>query len=292
MEKLPVYEKKQKTVYMPPEAKTLELKNFDLTKIESYFRYANFERKVSTRKAHTIAHAIMDNKFTDNVLRVVAGSGNAKYDVLDGQHRIEGIRYARDEMGLQNYDLILFIYDGGNQREIYRRLNLGKPLSLSDHLKALDTGKISFFNSLQSVCDHYNSVGKLRYATVINCLHYAKSTSIRSVRPLQIDDFIKSITKQDTDYVNEFVPILQQLATNPNSMFYHYTLMRNFFRVFYENKLSRANTIKIGEILSHSSKVKELAEKRDTFAMRGIYHYIIDIAAPKAGLTLEKGNVI
>ena len=67
---------------MPPEAKTVVLKDFDLSKIEEYFHFAAFERKVSSRKVHMIAHAIMDNKFTDNVLRVVPGSGSAKYDVL------------------------------------------------------------------------------------------------------------------------------------------------------------------------------------------------------------------
>jgi hypothetical protein len=276
---------------MPPEAQTVLLKDFDLSKIEEYFHFAAFERKVSTRKAHMIAHAIIENKFTDNVLRVVPGSGTAKYDVLDGQHRIEGLRYARDEMGLANYDLILFVYKGGNQREIYRRLNLGKPLTLTDHLKALDTGKIAFFNDLRKYCDHYKSGGMMRFATIINCLHYAKSTSIRSVRPLQIDDFIKSVTPRDTKVVNQFIPILQQIATNPDSLFYHYTLMRNFFRIYFENDLTVDNMIKLADVLKKSGKVKEMAEKRDTYAMRGIYHYIIDIAAPKVGLNLEKGTI-
>jgi hypothetical protein len=284
-------EKLSKTVYMPPEAQTVILKNFDLSKIEEYFHFASFERKISTRKTHMIAHAIMDNKFTDNVLRVVPGSTSAKYDVLDGQHRIEGLRYARDEMGLEIYDLIIFVYNGGNQREIYRRLNLGKPLTLTDHLKALDTGKVVFFNDLRKHCDHYRAGGMIRFATAINCLHYAKSTSIRSVRPLQIDDFIKSVTKRDTKTVNEFIPILQQIATNPESIFYHYTLMRNFFRIFYENNLSVDEMLKLGDVLKKSGKIKEMAEKRDTYAMRGIYHYIIDIAAPKVGLNLEKGTI-
>lgn len=276
---------------MPPEAKIVTLQNFDLTKIEDYFQFAVFERKVSTNKSHSIAHAIIENRFTDNVLRCVVGSRVAKYDVIDGQHRIEGLRYARDNFGLEIYDLVLFVYTGGNQREIYRRLNLGKPLTLSDHLKALDTGKIRFFNELRSVSDHSVRGGKLRYATVINCLYYAKSTSIRPVRPLAIDDFIKSITIHDLKVVKEFVPILQQIATNPDSIFYHYTLMRNLFRIYFENEIDTNDMIKLGDIIKKSSKVKELAEKRDTFAMRGIYHYIIDISAPKVGLNLEKGNV-
>ena len=276
---------------MPPEAKVLYLKDFDLTKIESYFHYANFERKISTRKVHKIADAIMSNKFTDNVIRVVSGSTKAKYDVLDGQHRIEGLRYCRDNFGLQNYEIILFIYGGGNQREIYRRLNLGKPLTLSDHLKAVDTGKVPFFNKLRGTCDHYAKSGQFRYATILNWLHYAKSTSIRSVFPLDVDDFLQSVTEHDINKVLSFIPIVQQIATNPDSIFYSYTILRNFFRIYYENNVSKDNMITLGDVLKRAPKVKEMAEKRDTFAMRGIYHYIIDIAAPKAGIRLTKGDI-
>ena len=276
---------------MPPEAKIATLDNFELSKIEETFQYATFERRISTHKVHRIAQAIMENKFTDNVLRVVESHGAVKYDVIDGQHRIEGFRYARDNYGLDEYDLILFVYIGGNQREIYRRLNLGKPLNLGDHLKALDTGSVKFFNSLREFCDHYTKGGKFRYATIINCLHYSKSTSIRPVRPLSIDDFIRSVTMRDIGIVRKFIPILQQIATNPDSPFYRYTIMRNFFRIYFENNISEKDMIKLGDVIKKSAKVQELAEKRDTFAMRGIYHYIIDIVAPKVGLKLEKGQI-
>lgn len=276
---------------MPPEAEIVQLTNFDLSKIEETFQYASFERRISTHKVHRIAHAIMENKFTDNVLRLVESQGSVKYDVIDGQHRIEGLRYARDNYNLAEYDLILFTYLGGNQREIYRRLNLGKPLNLSDHLKALDTGSVKFFNSLREYCDHYTRGGTFRFATIINCLHYSKSTSIRSVRPLSIDDFIRSITIRDIGIIRKFIPILQQIATNPESPFYRYTIMRNFFRIFYENNMTEDEMIKLGNAIKKSVKIQELAEKRDTFAMRGIYHYIIDIAAPKVGLKLEKGQI-
>jgi len=276
---------------MPPEAKIVTLKNFELARIEETFQYASFERKISTQKVHKIAHAIMDNKFTDNVLRLVDSKSAVKYDVIDGQHRIEGLRYARDNYNLAEYDLILFVYLGGNQREIYRRLNLGKPLNLSDHLKALDTGTVKFFNLLREYCDHYTKGGKFRFSTIINCLHYSKSTSIRPVRPLSIDDFIRSITMRDISIVRKFIPILQQIATNPDSPFYRYTIMRNFFRVYFENNISENEMKKLGDVIKKSAKIQELAEKRDTFAMRGIYHYLIDIAAPKVGLRLEKGQI-
>jgi len=280
----------QKSVWMPPEAKITVLKDFDLTKIEEMFQYASFERRVSKRKVHLISQAIMDNKFTDNIIRVV-NANPAKYEVLDGQHRIEGLRYARDEFGLATYDIILFCYVGGNKREIYRRLNLGKPLTLADHLKGIDDGKNIFFNSLREECEHYRTANKIPYQSIINSLFYAKSTSIRAIRPLDIDDFIAGITPQDIATVKRFIPILQQVATNPESMFWHYTMFRNYFRIFYENKLSTDTMVKLGDVLKRAPKIRELAEKRDTYAIRGIYHYIIDIAAPKIGISLSKGDV-
>ncbi len=276
---------------MPPTAKVIALNNFDLNKIEEYFEYASFERKISKMKVHMIANAMMDNKFTDNVLRVCSGNKSSDYEVLDGQHRVEALRYARENFGLQNYDLILMNYLGGNRREIYRRLNLGKPLTLTDHLKALDNGKQRFFNEMREYCAHYKEAGKVTFRTIINCLYYSKSTSIRPVRPLAIDDFIQSITATDIKIMQLFLKLLPQIATNQDSMFYHYTLLRNFFRIYYENKTSDDKMIALGDILSHSSKIRDMAEKRDSFAMRGIYHYIIDIAGPKIGLRLSKGDV-
>jgi len=281
----------QKTVYMPPEAKIVILKDFDLAKIEDTFQYASFERRISKTKTHKIAQAMVDNKFSDNVLRMFPSKGAVDYDVIDGQHRIEGLRYARDNFGLASYDLILFIYDTGDRREIYRRLNLGKPLTLSDHLKALDNGKSKFFIDLRDTCDHYTKGSKVRYAQAVNCLHYAKSTSIRPVKPLAIDDFIQAITDRDTNLLNKFIPILHQIATNPNSMFYHYTVMRNLFRIYYENTITNEKMVELGKVLATSKQIKELSDKRDNHAMRGIYHYIIDRAAPEIDLQLRKGIV-
>jgi len=275
---------------MPPDAKVVHMGDFDLKNIEKYFAYADFERKISKNKVTSIANAMIDNKFTDNILRVCAGK-TTRYQVLDGQHRVEALKYARDNFGLQTYDIILMDYQGGDKREIYRRLNLGKPLTLADHLKAMDTGKVEFFNELRSLCDHYRKPGTMTYRNIINCLYYAKSSSIRPVRPVNIDDFVTGITKRDIKIIQLFIPLLHRIATNPDSLFYHYTLQRNFFRVYYENKTTDEQLIELGQILIKSSKIKELAEKRDTYAIRGIYHYIIDIAAPQVGLALSKGDV-
>lgn len=278
-------------IIMPPEAEIVKLDNFDLKQIEDFFQYASFERPVSRNKVTTIARAIMENKFADNVLRCVETDDDAKYDVIDGQHRVEALRYARDNFNLDKYNMVLFVYRGQNAREIYRRLNLGRPLNLSDHLKALDTGEVEFFNKLRTVCDHQRQAGMIKYSTMINNLKYAKGTLIHPVKPLEVDTFVTSISEHDIEYMKSFVPIVQQIATSPNNPFYRYTIMRNFFRVYYENVLTPDKMIELGALIMKSKKIKDLIDERDIFVMRGIYHEIIDIGIKKLGLKLMRGLV-
>ena len=120
-----------KQVYMPPEAKVVNLLDFDLDKIEEYFQYAAFERRISKTKYHKIANAMMDSKFTDNVLRVVESLGPTKYEVLDGQHRVEALRYAREYFGLQRYDLILMLYSIRARKPTPFRVGMNRPKTSS-----------------------------------------------------------------------------------------------------------------------------------------------------------------
>ncbi len=279
------------TIKMPPQAKIIILKKFPLSKLEETFQYTDFARRISKQKTHKIAHSMMDNKFVDKFIHVFPAKGDIKYDVLEGQHRIDGLRYAREFWNIKTYDLVLVVYLEGDPREIYRRLNLGTPLSLAEHLKGIDNGDSRFFNGLRQYCDHYGKSGKLRYVQIINCLHYAKSTSIRPVRPLTVDDFLLSISVRDIMTIKKFIPVLHQVATNSGDNFYHYTIMRNFFRIYFENDMSDDNMVQLGVLIKKSQKIQDLSEKRDTHAMRGIYHYIIDRLGPKLNLHLEKGLV-
>ena len=282
----------QKSVEMPPEAKIVIFKDFDLKKIEETFQSAPFVRRISKMKTRIVANAIRQNKFVDNFISVYpTKEGSTKYDIMEGQHRMGGLVYARDNFGLLAYDLVLHVYEEGNPREIYRRLNLGTPLSLEAHLKGIDNGELKFFNGLRKHCDHYAKGSKIKFVVAINWLHYAKSTSIRPVRPLTVDDFLLSITEIDIATLDKFIPIIHQIETNPDSDFYNYTIMRNFFRIYFENKISEKDTISLGNLIKESTEIQNLAEKRDNHAMRGIYHFIIDRLGSDLNLKLEKGIV-
>jgi len=186
-------------------AKIVYLPDFDLRKLEEYFHYATFERRLSKKKSHKIAHAMLENKFLDNVLRVTEFTGSEKYDVIDGQHRIDGLIYSRETFGLQTYDLILFIYSEEGKREIYRKLNLGTPLTLGQHLKATDNGRVKFFIDLRRYCEHYTKGSKITFSTAINWIFYAKSTLIQPLRPLTVDEFLPTITTKDNDQIKKFI---------------------------------------------------------------------------------------
>jgi len=274
---------------MPPEAKIVSLKDFDLKRLEEYFHFADFERKISKKKSFQIANAIFENKFVDNVLKVTDYNGSEKYDVIDGQHRIDGLIHSRENFGLKTYDLILFVYTEKGKREIYRRLNLGTPLTLANHLKAIDNGDVKFFNDLRTSCTHHTKAGKTRFVQVINWMYYAKSTSLLALRALTVDVFLPTITTKDTDKIKKCITLIEQIEMDVSQNFYNYTIMRNFFRIYYENNISDEDMVSLGNLIKKSSQIKLLSEKRGNHAMRGIYHFIIDRIAPKLNLKLEKG---
>ena len=83
-------QKTNTTVYMPPKAEIIYLNDFNLDHIEKTFKPAKFERKVTSNKIRKIANAIMDNKFVDNVFRVVNSSSDVKYEIIDGGGGILG----------------------------------------------------------------------------------------------------------------------------------------------------------------------------------------------------------
>jgi len=88
------------------------------------------------------------NEFFDNIISVVLKK-NGKYEVIDGQHRITALGRLRDNFYVTKYDLVLMIFQENISRKIYRQIDLGKPLKLQDHLRALDNNKNPFFELLR-----------------------------------------------------------------------------------------------------------------------------------------------
>ncbi len=107
------------------------------------------------RHIKKMVSSMVNNEFYDNTLQVTKKI-SGKFDIIDGQHRIESLGKLRDEHGVTHYDLVLHIYPELLSRKIYRKLNLGRSLTLGNHLRALDNGKNAFFIRLRHKYVHYN----------------------------------------------------------------------------------------------------------------------------------------
>lgn len=277
----------QKAIYNPPETEFKKLTDFDLKKLEDYFIFSDFQRRVSMTHVNRIVKAIVSNKFYDNDLKVV--KIGKRYGVIDGQHRIKALQVARDKFGLLTYNLILKIFDSDEQREAYRRLNWGLALTIRDHLKPLDDGKTKFYNELRPFCDHYWKFDKPTFTVVLNGLFYAKMKRIRGFNPTweKLDEFVKKMSREDIEKCLMFTKIIRSLSPTVESDYYKFAIYRNLFRVYYENDLSNEDLIKIARELVEDPFVKEELKLRLQKSTRSIYNFIIDNIAQRVGLTLE-----
>ena len=92
-----------------PEYIWKSLKKFPLRKLEQMFFIAEFERPLKDRHVSKIVEAMAANEFFNNILSVVQ-KRNGRFEIIDGQHRIESLKQLRDSYGVTNYDLILMIF--------------------------------------------------------------------------------------------------------------------------------------------------------------------------------------
>ncbi len=278
-----------RVIYNPPDFTYKVLKKFQLKNLKKKFKSANFERRISGRHVNRIMKAIMNNKFYDNVIRVTKGN-NSQWIVIDGQHRIEALQRMHDEHNLVSYDLVLQIYTKEEQRDIYRRLNLGKTLALKDHLRAIDNGKYNFFNRLRPHYSHLGSKHMPRYENILNALYYAKGqqTRARAIQLIELEKFIKGITEDDIKIVREFTLALKKLDVNTNTKFYKANFYRNIFRIGYDNKFDRKEWEQFAKIAVDDKKVLELVDTRTTQATEEMYLYLTDEIRPKLKDKIEK----
>lgn len=278
---------KQKPILNPPETEYKKYRDFDLKKLEDFFIFSDFARKISVVRVNRIVKSIVANKFHDNEIKVV--KIEKKFGVIDGQHRIEALQILRDKFGLLTYDLVLKISDNNEAREAYRAFNLGRALTLRDHLKPLDDGKTKFFNELRPFCDHYWKFDKPTFSGVLSGLFYAQMKKIRGFNPAweNLDDFVKKMSNEDIEKCLTFTKIIKSLSPTVESDYYRIPIYRNLFRVYYENDLSNEDLIKIAQILVNDPFVKEELKLRLEKTTRSIYNFIIDNVAQRVGLTLE-----
>lgn len=266
------------------------LKNFPLSKLEETFEIADFERPKQLRHITKIVEAMAANEFFYNILAVTQ-KRNGTFEVIDGQHRIASLKELRDNYDVTHYDLLILIFPVKFARIIYRRINLGHPLKMQDHLRALDNNRHPFFTALRPLFVHYNDGILPKFSMILSALSYAKNGSPRAVRPLLLDRMFKSITKEDLGLIISFSKALAEiepLLPKKYQSLYSFSIYRNMFRVGYENRFNQSTWENFITICKTDKKINELYKDRKMEAIRVIYSHMIEKIAGQMGMKLER----
>lgn len=274
----------------PPSYILKTLKNFPLRNLELTFTIADFERRIRIYHVRKILRGMVTNEFFDNVICVVQKRKN-KFEIIDGQHRITALELLRDEYGVRNYDLVLMIFSEKLSRTIYRRINLGTPLKLQDHLMALDNKLHPFFIKLRPYFVHYNDGRVPKFEMILNALSYAKNGSPRAVRPPLLDRMFNSITGNDIKIITKFSVALRNVEPfipKHSQNLYRFAIFRNIFRVGYENNFDQDLWEDFITICKTDKEIEKSPSMRTVASVTEMYNHMIKNIAPKVGLKLKK----
>lgn len=241
-----------KTV-LSPKVQWKELKHFPLRKIKEYFKIADFEREVNTKNVRNLKTAILDNNFFNNAIFVT--NSQKPFVVFDGQHRLSALWLCHIENKLQNYDLMLAIYPKEYARTAYRRTNMGKPLQLRHHLKALDDKTVKFFTELEPWLSHHPRPDKLLYINLLNAITFARGYRIHVDN---IDYVIAKTTLKEIEYSKTFLTAIKHHSpVIYKAQVYNSVILRPAFRTGLENKLDESQLTKLFNLMLNDEIIKE-----------------------------------
>jgi len=266
------------------------MNNFPLRNLEKIFTIADFERPLRKRHVRNIVISMLNNEFYNNVLSVFI-KRNGQFEIIDGQHRIEGLGKIRDEHGVTHYNLALMIFPERISRRIYRRINLGAPLRMEEHLRALDNGKHPFFTRLRPYFLHYNDGNFPKFEMILSALSYAKNGSPRAVRALLLDRLFSNITSGDLDSIIQFgraINKIEPFIPKTRQPLYLFQVYRNMFRVGYENSFDQKIWEQLITEVRTDKVIQELVKDVKFESVRRIYSYMVGQLADRMHWELKK----
>jgi len=176
----------------PPNCKWFTLENFDLSKIPIMFVPAEFQRKTSTAHVYRIVESIINNTFYDNTIRCVK-LPNGKYEVIDGQHRLQALWVLHKQYGIKHYNIVMQYFKNTESREVFRKINSGRKLTTIDFLKTMDDGTYSFFDELRDYATHKLSKNYIGYLKLLNALSYQRTGLPKSLPSHALEEILSNL---------------------------------------------------------------------------------------------------
>jgi hypothetical protein len=262
------------------------MEQFDLSKISIFFHVADFERKTSNIHINRIVNAILENKFFDNIVRVIKNPKGG-FEVIDGQHRLAALWICHTEHALKHYDLVLQIFKDEKARTVYRKINMGKPLLAHDHTRALDDGSIPFFNECRKYLSHKRTDKKGSFVEMLSAIYYAKNNVPLPASAQRLESILAQISDYDIKKVNQMCESLYlESPLIRDSMYFRPIIARNVFKIMYEYDLDIIDTCSILNKAVVNEKIKWRLDKNTLRYIGECYDIIVREAVPLAGITL------
>jgi len=272
-----------------------QISHFELSTILDTFEIPNWQRVLSEVHRTTICKAILNNDFYDNSIQVYEiSNGKQRYGVCDGHHRLMALYHLHQEFGIQQYELVLQIFDKEYARQIFFRNNLGKNISMNDITKDLDDGTIKFFNHMRGDYEHKPTKTATSFTNLLSAIKFAKDKTPRPLQRPVIEHHIHGITNSDLTYCKKFTRCIKEVSEFvPNSVTYRAPVFRALYRVGFENSLTDEQLKTIIQSTLDSRKPKELVKmNKGNEVISYVYQFITNVLCDRIGIPVIKPEAI
>jgi len=248
--------------------------DYNLQDLANDFEIAEFERRVSAPHVSKIVNSILNNTFRDNIFRV-SRLANNKWKLIDGQHRLLALKKVYDEYGVETYNLILLVYQETDGRITYKGINQGKKLTAQDYLKALDNGKIEFFNKLREYVGAYSNYEQKSFLDILYSQHYTATKNPKGSYK-DLEKILETILSKEIDQAVIFCKTINKvggkISMNP---IFRGSIYRNIYRISIEKKLTSIQIERLIKFLQKQKSIKELSEGRTEYFYNQVYDLIL-----------------
>jgi hypothetical protein len=241
----------------PPKIEPIWIENYNLSNIKHDFKLAAFERRINADHVSKMVASILSNRLHNIVLHAIKGP--EPRSIIDGQHRLTALTKCHKEHGLERYNIMLILHEERDAPMVYRMLNIGKKLTMYDHSKAADDGKVPLFNELKPWLGHHRQYDRLAYMDVLFTLNYAKNPMQRWARIGDIDRVLAEVTDADISFLKTFLRAMSETAGNKiyHNLIYKMAVYRNVSR------LARERDMSFDKLCAFISKVQQKKDLED-----------------------------
>lgn len=252
---------------------------YNLASLRDDFQIADFERELNNKHVRMLKDAIMENKFYNNMISVT--NTEKPWIVFDGQHRLSALWLCHIEEGLKSYNLMLGMYPKEYARIAYRRINMGKPLKLNHHVKALDDKTNPFFTELEPWLSHHPRPDKPLYVSMIQAIVYTRSYG-RQANIENIDYIMDKIIPKEIEIAKRICIVTKKRNSEIfGERMYSATIYRNIYKITYKNNLDENQIDNLISLMLQDKTIKEISKTRESGYIHRIHDHTLKSILPE-----------